>query len=184
MTDLNLTFVTGNDNKVREAEQILGFKLKRRKIDLIEIQGTSYEVLVAKVEEAYKAINGPVMVEDTSLGFDVLNNLPGPFIKYFEQIGYENMHKMLIGFDDYSANAICMIGIKLSQDSVVIIFEGIIKGSIGQVTGTHGFGWDPIFTPTGFNKTFAEMTPEEKQSCSHRFEAFKKLKSFLHSTHY
>ena len=61
-----------------------------------------------------------------------------------------------------------------------IVFEGVIKGNISlKPKGKNGFGYDPIFIPLGHNKTFAEMTMEEKNSFSHRSIAIKKLKNFV-----
>lgn len=77
-----ITFVTGNANKLRETQQILGAasNLVSQKIDLEEIQGTVAEITTAKTLKAAEIINGPVLVEDTALEFNGLNGLPGPYM--------------------------------------------------------------------------------------------------------
>lgn len=85
-----ITFVTGNENKRREVEAILcpvssgsnsRLSIVSQKLDLPELQGKRQEIAKAKCEAASKIIQGPVLTEDTSLCFDALNQLPGPFIK-------------------------------------------------------------------------------------------------------
>jgi len=61
-----------------------------------------------------------------------------------------------------------------------IFFEGSIKGTIVAPIAESSFGWDPLFKPDGHDKTFADMTPEEKNAISHRRKALQKLKEFLH----
>lgn len=77
-----LHFITGNKNKLAEVEAILGdyVDLSSRTLDLPEIQGTIEEVTADKCRRAAKAINGPVLVEDTSLCFKALKGLPGPYM--------------------------------------------------------------------------------------------------------
>ena len=79
-----LTFVTGNANKLRELKAILGnsITIQSQKIDLDELQGEPEEITIAKCKAASALIQGPVLVEDTSLCFNALGGLPGPYIKY------------------------------------------------------------------------------------------------------
>ena len=70
--------------------------------------------------------------------------------------------------------------IALCLEGVVYTFEGIAKGNIGTTPiGTNGFGYDPIFIPENSDKTFAELTQDEKNHISHRGKAFEKLLDFL-----
>lgn len=88
---MNLTFVTGNDNKRLEVEAILcsdstSFNLVSQKLDLPELQGKRTDIAIKKCELAAEIVKGPVLTEDTSLCFVALNELPGPYIKvYFRQ---------------------------------------------------------------------------------------------------
>lgn len=81
-----LTFVTGNAKKLEEIKAILGhnfpMKIESVKLDLPELQGEVDEISIEKCKEAARRIKGPVVVEDTSLCFNALNGLPGPYIKW------------------------------------------------------------------------------------------------------
>ena len=82
-----ITFVTGNPKKLEEVEAILGpylsQKIISKNIDLPEYQGTPREICTEKCREAYRKMGGPVIVEDTSLCFNALGGMPGPYIKWF-----------------------------------------------------------------------------------------------------
>lgn len=101
----HVTFVSSNKNKIKEVKMILGeefpWDLQTMDIDLHELQATPIEVSRHKCQQAVELCNGPVIVEDTSLCFNALNGLPGPYIKWFyEAIGNEGLIKLLQGFDD------------------------------------------------------------------------------------
>jgi len=131
-----LTFVTGNAKKLEEIKAILGhkfpYKVESIKIDLPELQGEIEEIIVEKSKEAARRVKGPVVVEDTCLCFNALNGLPGPYIRSFlEKLGPENLHKLLDGFEDKSAKAICTLGFARDENSDVILFQGITEGNCG-----------------------------------------------------
>ena len=180
----SLLFVTGNANKLTEVQQILGsyIPITSIKLDLPELQGETYNIAYEKVKIASKLINGSssIIVEDTCLCFNALNGLPGPYIKWFlEKCGHEGLNKMLVGFEDKTAYALCTFAYQESIDSEPIIFEGRTNGRIVNARGDHKFGWDPIFLPDGFDKTYAELDRDTKNSISHRGRALAKLKDFL-----
>ena len=80
-----------------------------------------------------KHVKGPVIVEDTSLAFNGLNGLPGPYIKWFlEKLHPEGLFKLLAGFEDKSAQAVCTFAFARDEKSEVILFQGITKGTIGE----------------------------------------------------
>ncbi|KAF4653402.1 hypothetical protein FOL46_009215 [Perkinsus olseni] len=183
-----ITFVTGNVNKLREVQQIIGdtIKFDNVKLDLPEYQGASpEEISKQKCLEAYNRLDGcsKVMVEDTCLGFNAMHGLPGPYIKWFlEKLGHDGLNRMLEGFDDKSAQARCTFAYYDGTTDEPLTFTGITNGIIVPPRGPNNFGWDPIFQPnedgtTG--KTYAEMTKDEKNSLSHRSRALDKLKEFL-----
>jgi inosine triphosphate pyrophosphatase len=185
-----ITFVTGNANKLREVVQILcngeegakvgKFTITNQKIDLDEIQGSIEDVTIHKVKQAAQIVGGPVLVEDTCLGFNAYNNLPGPYIKWFvKSIGLDGLVKMLDGFQDKSANAITTFGYCDGPNGEVKLFQGITEGTIGNSTGPTDFGWDSIFTPDGFETTYAQMKGEAKNKISQRSKALAKVKEFL-----
>lgn len=106
-----LHFITSNPNKLSEVRQIITLPLTSTALDLPEIQGNSQQVTTAKTLAAVSLINGPVLVEDTCLCFNAFNGLPGPYIKWFlKDVGTEGLNRMLEGFSDKSAYALCTFG--------------------------------------------------------------------------
>ena len=174
---MKLYFITGNQNKLKEAKAILP-EIEGLDIELTEIQSLDpHEIIKHKLEEARKKHEGTFIVEDTSLYVECLNGLPGPLIKWFmKSIGNEGICKIIKDFDNKKASAKCLIG--FFHDKNIEYFEGSINGNIVAPQGT-GFGWDPIFLPDNHEKTFAEMGLDEKNKISHRKLAFEKLKEHL-----
>ena len=173
-------FITGNKNKVREAQAILGIEIKQLDIDLPEIQEVDAQVIIEdKLERAFAHHDGPFIVEDTSLYCDGLNGLPGPLVKWFmETVGNDGLHNMTKATGDMQARAKTVVGYARSADDVRF-FTGELAGKIVAPRGENGFGWDPIFEPKGYTETFAEMRDKEKHSLSMRRAAFEKLQRFL-----
>ena len=92
------------------------------------------------------------MVEDTALCFEALNGLPGPYIKWFlNDLGHEGLNKLLVGFNNYNAYALCTFAYAESATSNPVIFKGITNGKITLPKGPNSFGWDPIFQPNEGN---------------------------------
>ncbi|KAI5956474.1 HAM1 [Candida jiufengensis] len=186
-----ITFVTGNENKLKEVIAILStspqnenkigkFTITNKSLHLDEIQGTIEEVTRHKALSAAKEIGGPVLVEDTCLGFTAYNDLPGPYIKWFvKSIGLVGLVKMLQGFEDKSANAICTFGYCEGPGKEVKIFQGRTEGEIVPSRGPTNFGWDSVFQPKGFSETYAEMDKKIKNTISHRFRALDKVRDYL-----
>ncbi|XP_054743874.1 inosine triphosphate pyrophosphatase [Anastrepha obliqua] len=177
-----ITFVTGNAKKLEELVAILGDKFPRKvvsaKIDLPELQGTIEEIALNKCREAAKQVDGPVLVEDTSLCFNALGDLPGPYIKWFlEKLQPEGLHRILAGWDDKTAKAICTLTYAEDCNSEPITFSGVTEGTIVEPKGSRDFGWDPIFQPKGYQITYAEMPKEEKNKISHRYQALSALRA-------
>ncbi|PWY98590.1 putative HAM1-protein [Testicularia cyperi] len=183
-----LTFVTGNANKLREVRQILesspdfGYQLTNQDLDLPEIQGTTQQVATAKCAAAATKLGGPCITEDTALAFHALGGLPGPYIKDFmKTIGHDGLNKMLDGFDDRTASAICTFAYSPGPGQEVLIFEGKTEGKIVPPRGPTAFGWDPILEVTGTGLTYAEMESNQKNSLSHRYKALAALQAYLSS---
>ena len=155
-------------------------EIEQMEIDLTEIQDIDpHEIIKAKLQEAIKHHPGPFIVEDTSLVVSSMNGLPGPFIKWFlHSVGIDGIWRMASAFGSTEAQAKALVGYAKDIENIEF-FEGIIEGKIVEPRGDARFGWDPIFQPEGHDKTFAEMSPEEKNSISHRKQAATKLKEFL-----
>lgn len=172
------TLVTGNENKWREAERILGSALDRVALDLPEIQAAHVrDVAVEKAKIACETLGRAVVVEDAGLELAALGGFPGPFVKFWEQLGgLRSICRALDGSPDRAASAVCVLALR-GPDGLVVV-EGRIDGTIApEPRGGNGFGWDAIFVPEGETRTFAEMTGAEKDAVSHRRRAWEKLRA-------
>jgi inosine triphosphate pyrophosphatase len=172
-----MLFATTNQNKLKEAEAILGMKLEQLNISISEIQGTPEQITLDKARKALDKARGPVIVEDTSLSFSALNGLPGPYIdEWQKRIGNEGLYRLLEGFSDKTATASCIVALAVPGKEP-LLFKGEVKGEIVRPRGKPGFGWDPIFETRG--KTYGEMSMEEKNQHSFRSLAFTALRNHL-----
>jgi inosine triphosphate pyrophosphatase len=180
-----VTFVTGNKKKLEEVQRLLGenlpFRITNAKVDLPELQGDTIEIAREKCLEAARQIGDAVITEDTSLCFTALNDLPGPYIKWFlEKCGHDGLNKLLAAFEDKSAYAQTVVAFCSGPGKDVVIFDGRTKGKIVPARGSLDFGWDPIFEPDeGNGFTYAEMTKDAKDAISHRSRAMAQLKSYF-----
>jgi ribokinase/non-canonical purine NTP pyrophosphatase (RdgB/HAM1 family) len=194
-----ITFVTGNPNKLKEVQQILSvpsipgegkrnsqplpFDIVNEALDLPELQGGDpIEIARNKCALAAQQIQGACLTEDTSLCFNALNGMPGPYIKWFlEACGHAGLNGMLAGFEDKSAFAQTLVAFTAGPGCEVHVFEGRTDGVIVPPQGPLDFGWDPIFQPLelGGHRTYAEMSKDEKNCISHRGRSLAKLRDFL-----
>ena len=176
-----LKFVTSNSDKVREASDILECSLDQVSgLCIDEIQSSDIKQIVThKAQQAFDKLGCPVLVEDSGLSFTAWNGLPGPLIKWFEiSVGCSGLLKMLEGFENREAFAICMTAVFDGRE--MRMGMGEVKGTIAESTrGENGFGWDVIFIPDGHDRTYAEMSSSEKNAISHRRQAFEGLKKNL-----
>ena len=171
-----LTLVTGNPGKLVEWQRLLPteYKLESADIDLVEIQSLDLLAIVAdKAHRAFEHIGSPVLVEDVSAGLVRLGGMPGPFIKYFEiSMGLDALFQLAAKTGD-AAIVTCTIG--YYDGSRLISAQADVVGSVVSARGNNGFGFDCCFVPEGADKTFAEMSPTEKDGISHRAQAIKSL---------
>lgn len=180
MNSNKITLITGNENKAKEFERLLGFAIEHQKVDLPEIQATDVrDVSVAKIKIAYEALGTAVFVDDTGLIIDAWGELPGALIRWFlDNVGNEGILKMLGDSDKRGARVITSIGYKDASREFIV--TGEVEGSIAsELKGENGFGYDAIFIPEGYTKTFAEMTNSEKDAVSMRALAAKALREKL-----
>lgn len=194
-----LTFVTGNANKLQEVQTILNaagdlpFDIVNQNVDLPELQGDDpISIAREKCRRASQQVLGPCFIEDTSLCFNALHGMPGPYIKWFlEKCGHDGLNQMLAGFDDKTAYAETVVAFSSgtnsksgSAEEEIHVFVGRTDGTIVPPRGSLQFGWDPIFetvTADGVKQTYAEMTKLDKNAISHRGKAFAQFRSFLSS---
>ena len=176
---MTLYFITGNKNKFAEISSIIP-NLEQMDINLPEIQDVdAKKIIKAKLLNALKYKKFDIIVEDTSLYFDSLNGLPGPLIKWFiKKLGNEGLVNLVKKLGNNKAEAKTIIGYAKSFNEIYF-FEGSIKGEIIFPKGDCGFGWDCIFQPNGYSKSFAQLTQKEKNEISMRGIAINKLKKFI-----
>jgi len=177
---MTIYFVTSNENKIREAESILGKKLKRANLDVPEVQSLDVEeVVTQKAKAAYKKVRHPVLVEDTGFYIHSLNNFPGALIKWLlKTIGNNGICDLLKNKKNRAVTVktcYCLYDGKKAR-----VFCGEKTGEIPNTPrGSTGFGWDPLFIPDNYKKSFAEMSSDEKNSISMRKIALEKVRGFL-----
>ncbi|MFO7807170.1 MAG: non-canonical purine NTP pyrophosphatase [Candidatus Moraniibacteriota bacterium] len=173
-----VALISSNPNKVREYRELSGEKISFDfiKAELPEIQAIdSKEVAEYKIIEAYKKFKRPIIVEDTSLHLEAWNGFPGALIKWF--IDYLSTQGLLDLTEGKNRKAVSKCVIAYFDGRSLHFYEGEVRGRITEERLGHSgleFGFDPIFIPEGYEKTFAEMG-EEKNQISHRYLALKKF---------
>ena len=175
-----ITFVTGNLNKLREVSAILGdVTLAHAKLDLPEIQSMSLEDVVrAKARSAFEALKTPILVEDVAVEIEAMGGMPGPFVKFWEQqAGYDRALTLARHENNDRVHLYCGAAYKDAEQEIFTL--GKVFGRLVNRVGDNGWGFDPYFLPEGFEMTYAQMGPEQKNQISHRVQAFSKLRDIL-----
>lgn len=175
-----LTFITGNAGKAKYLGDYFHIPVDHKKLDLIEIQSLDLkEIVEDKARRAYEIMKSPVIVEDVSLIFNGMKKLPGPLIKWFlETLGNKELIKLVDSLD--TRDAFAEVEFAICDESGAHTFSGSMEGTIStEPRGEMGFGWDPIFIPKGYDKTWAEMSDDEKHATSMRKIALEKMSDFL-----
>lgn len=186
-----IIFATQNQNKLNEVKamlqdfKILGLKEMDYLDDIPETGTTFYENARLKVEFIYEKFGLDCFSDDSGLSIDALDGDPGVYSSRYAGEPADtnkNIEKVLTemkGKTNRQAHFITVIA--MQWEGRLFYFEGKVFGTITEdKRGTNGFGYDPIFIPNGFNRTFAEMTREEKAEISHRGKAVQQLIEFLH----
>lgn len=188
---MKLIFATNNQHKVDELlplvdakYQIITLKEARLDIDIAEPFDTLEENASAKSGTIYDLTGINCFSEDTGLMVDALNGEPGVKSARYagEKCSFEdNVEKLLNNMKGKtSRSARFKTIISLIIDGEESFFEGVCEGQITDAPrGTNGFGYDPVFVPKGSDKTFAEMSREEKSAFSHRARATERFVAFL-----
>lgn len=187
-----LIFATNNKNKLQEVQAMLtNITLKTLAEincteDIPETSPTIAGNAIQKVDYLTNNYSVEGFADDTGLEIEALNGEPGVYSARYageEKSAEANMSLVLEKLKNQSnRKARFKTVIALNLNGKQHIFEGICNGTIiSDKRGEKGFGYDPIFVPDGFKKTFAEMTMEEKASVSHRGKAVRKLIEFLNN---
>ncbi len=188
-----MILASNNANKLREMKEKLGafgiqvISQKEAGIDIdVEETGTTFEEnAVLKANTIFDIIKKPVIADDSGLEIDYLEGAPGVYSHRFageNATDADRIHKVLTLLKDVpdeqrTARFHCCICL-IDETGQKHIFHGIAEGKIGhEPVGENGFGYDPIFVYG--DKTFAELTREEKNQVSHRGRAVQQLVDFL-----
>ena len=182
-------FVTGNKFKFQEVSEIfkgkkIKYDLKQKDIKTTEIQAHSLrEVALFKLNSVKNLINGSFFIEDAGFFVDSpLEGFPGVYSSYvLKTIGNEGILKLIDDFESSNAHFSAIIAFYFKSADKILFFEGNVEGRVSNtIRGKGGFGFDPIFIPNILpDKTFAELSAEEKNKISHRGQAFTKLLDYL-----
>ncbi len=183
-------FVSGNKNKLKEMEAIAGDRIEIRWVDLKkeEIQAESIEEIALHAAESLKDnefLRGKnFFIEDSGLFIHAFGGFPGPFSDYVHRkIGNKGIIKLMDSMEKEKRRATFKSVIAFtSSKNETLLFIGETEGMIScEERGKGGFGYDPIFEVDvdGKRRTFAELSMEEKNRLSHRGKAFRKLLNYL-----
>jgi XTP/dITP diphosphohydrolase len=173
-------FASSNRHKYEEFKRMLSdvIDLKFLEVDYLEPQGEDIEeVVVTSAKWLSNYIREPFFIEDSGLFIEALGGFPGPYSSYvYKKIGNEGILKLMDGIEDRRASFISVIA--LSYDRRIEVFKGSVQGTIAKEVRGGGWGFDPIFIPSGSDKTYGELG-EEKDRFSHRGASCRKLRDFL-----
>ncbi len=189
---MKIIFATNNRHKLDEVRQLTGERFNLVSLEDIGLTGDipeEFDTLegnaLAKAKYIFNKTGLPTFADDTGLEVEALGGRPGVLSARYAGPGKndrENMQKILhelIHEKNRKARFRTVIAF-IAPGGKEIFFEGIIRGTINtSPRGSQGFGYDPVFIPEGYNKTFAEMDASLKNSISHRSRAFAKFVSYL-----
>ena len=178
---MKIHYVTSNPGNFAEAKHLLqGHELVHTPLDLEEIQGTSEQIALHKIQEAHNKLKSPCLIDDISVSCPAIGGLPGPYIRAFlEAIGDAGLAEMLSHYADKSCEVLCHIAF---MDSKPLLFEGRVLAEIVSPRGSrmaHTHSWNAIVKPVGLDKTFAEMSLEEASKLSARAKALTQFRNHL-----
>ena len=188
---MKLVFASNNKNKIQEIQALVPNTIQIVSLedigcteDIPETADTIEGNAILKANYVTSNYGYDCFADDTGLEVEALNGAPGVYSARYageQKDANDNMDKLLSELKDKSnrkANFKTVIALNLNGKQN--LFTGIINGKIiEEKIGTNGFGYDPIFVADGFDKTFAELSIEEKSTISHRGIAVKELILFL-----
>jgi len=188
---MKLVLATHNQHKVEEVAAILSHTVSELELvgydgpEPVE-DGTSFlENALIKARAAFKHTGMPAIADDSGIAVEILGGAPGIFSARWAggRDNVKNRQLLLsqladVRDTDRAASFVCTIALVSAEGEVS--FTGIWPGRVArQEQGEHGFGYDPVFIPDGFEITAAELEPEVKNSMSHRSLALEQLASYL-----
>jgi len=183
LRESKIWMATSSDDKYTEARDILaefGVELERIDVEKIEIQADNPVEIVEYSLRQMEDDGRTVVMEDAGLFIEHFGGFPGPYSSYvLGRLGNPGILKLMEGVEDRRAHYGSAVAIRIGEE--IKSFRGYVHGTIAEsIKGTGGFGYDPIFIPDeGDERTFGEMTEEEKNAISHRARAFRRLGEWL-----
>ena len=187
-----LIFATHNQNKVQEVKAVFEYYSIASLADLgyyqdiAETENTFVGNALLKARHVFEVFKTPVFADDSGLEVTALNGAPGVYSARYageEKNHDKNNAKLLVELASESSRAAQFKTVIAYKDATTeMTFEGIVNGFISEKpTGSGGFGYDPLFIPEGYDKTFAALPNEVKLRLSHRSRAVAKLYRYLKS---
>jgi XTP/dITP diphosphohydrolase len=174
---IDVTFVTTNPGKFREVRDILrpyGLRVRWKKRELPEPQAADLAEVVAAKLDAVRDVPGYVLVEDSGLFIPSLAGFPGVYSAHFLRAWRFRPIFELLRRRRRSAYFRAVVG--LQRGGRRWVFSGEVQGTIARrAAGRGGFGYDPIFVPRGWSRTFAQGSAAEKNAISHRARAIRQV---------
>ena len=191
---MKLVFASNNKNKIAEIQSMLPESITILSLedincleDIPETADTIEGNAILKADYVTQKYGYDCFADDTGLEVDAINGEPGVYSALYageQKNADDNMNKLLKALENSkNRSAQFKTVITLNLEGKQYLFTGIAKGEITETkTGTNGFGYDPIFKPENFDKTFAELPLEIKNSIGHRGKAVQQLIDFLTAT--
>lgn len=188
---MKIVFATNNAHKLDEVRQVVGDKFSLVSLrecgiveDIPENEPTLEGNALAKARYIYERTGADCFADDTGLEVDALGGEPGVRSARYATDGHDDeankrlLLERLQGVENRAAQF--RTAVALIMGGKEYLFEGIVRGRIAtEQRGEGGFGYDPLFVPEGYDRTFAQMSAEEKNAISHRGRAVRKLAEFL-----
>jgi XTP/dITP diphosphohydrolase len=188
---MKIVFATNNAHKLDEVRQVVGEKIEIVSLrecgiveDIPENELTLEGNALAKARFIYERTGFNCFADDTGLEVDALGGEPGVRSARYATDGHDDeankrlLLERLQGVENRAAQFRTAVALILGGKEY--LFEGIVRGEIAlEQHGEGGFGYDPLFVPEGYDRTFAQMSSEEKNAISHRGRAVRKLAEFL-----
>lgn len=188
---MQLVFATGNKHKVQEAQAILGLAVPELEVlsysgpEPVEDGVSFLENAAIKARAAYQATGIPAFADDSGICVEILGGSPGIFSAIWsgtrdDKTNRDLLLAQLADISDPHRAAAFVSTVALVGEFGEVSFTGVWSGKVARESaGTHGFGYDPIFIPDGFELTAAELDPEIKNAYSHRSQAMSQLANYL-----
>lgn len=183
-----ILFVTSNEHKVREVKEVIP-EIEWLDVEVKEIRSDCFEeISKEKLKEVLRVTgvkDNVVLVEDAGLEIDALKGFPGTYSAWvFKKIGNEGILRLMEGMKNREGRYVAVVSAYLPRENEIRSVRGVVEGKIAnEIKGQEGFGYDPIFIPEGFEKTYGE-DPKIKELKSHRKIAWEKMKEMLRTLKY